>query len=623
MIMKNISLFLIILSMILVEVLTSTYLYLYFRNNEDKDRDDMLKQTVTSLHRRLDTYDRSFRSEIYRDSALFNINGKYLSPRDYKILLQANNSIYATSVESRRWIPYIPLSERSLFEQFYGQYYSNFTIRDISFINGAFVIKPATIRDFYYPFTLSEPQFNLTPMGGDFYLSSEQFKTVFNQSNTIVYSDRVRLSRINNNRIFGIFIQIWKPNVGVTQHLIVISEALNEQVTSLNLPRNNFVTYIYISSGLNKVNLNQQLLYREENLKELNSPNELKEFTSQKFTYQFTIEPFHYIIRFKPEYITSLHSSTPEIILITVVIISILVDLCMFMSYRFYCYRIETLTNNLYRDMLNYINHEMRNPLNALTGALTIMLIQIENTPLSDIDKEQLLKKISICRGQCSVMTYIIDRVKRLKIATDKTYHQNHPIDHQELLITDNENTIFTLEEILELLGLCMKTKVEEHGYLTYDTLLTDNVTKNMTLNTDKNKLYEILVNFLDNAVKYSKPDQEGKIELIISKDDTHIKFKVSDTGIGIPSEYRSKLFNVKEFRINKNTISGTGMGLYYAKILATKIGSNINYVSEPDIGSSFSLELPMQPIATENKDNNSKPGFVIFNVPKNISSTL
>ena len=108
----------------------------------------------------------------------------------------------------------------------------------------------------------------------------------------------------------------------------------------------------------------------------------------------------------------------------------------------------------------------------------------------------------------------------------------------------------------------------------------------------DNDHLREITSNLVDNAIKYTL---KGSVTVDIKGDDSHVQIIVKDTGIGIPREDQSHLFQ-KFYRVdNTDTreIGGTGLGLYLSRRLAETIGGRILLESEYQKGSTFTLELP------------------------------
>jgi signal transduction histidine kinase len=117
-------------------------------------------------------------------------------------------------------------------------------------------------------------------------------------------------------------------------------------------------------------------------------------------------------------------------------------------------------------------------------------------------------------------------------------------------------------------------------------------------LNTDRDKIAQIMLNLLDNAAKFT---ERGEIRVIAARHNGSLKLVVSDTGIGIPEQDLNRIF--EEFHrarpANGKKYHGTGLGLAIVKRLVDLLGGSIEVCSEVNVGSTFTVTLPL--------DHNSK----------------
>ncbi len=112
------------------------------------------------------------------------------------------------------------------------------------------------------------------------------------------------------------------------------------------------------------------------------------------------------------------------------------------------------------------------------------------------------------------------------------------------------------------------------------------------TLNIDLTRTKQILINLLNNAIKYT---EFGSVELQFSNNASHYIFSIIDTGLGVAKELQSTIFNPWE-RIKENTESGSGIGLFISRKLTHAIGGKIQLKSSSkENGSVFQLILPVQ----------------------------
>ena len=112
-------------------------------------------------------------------------------------------------------------------------------------------------------------------------------------------------------------------------------------------------------------------------------------------------------------------------------------------------------------------------------------------------------------------------------------------------------------------------------------------------LNTDREKLGQILLNLLDNAVKFT---DRGEIKIAALQQNGSLKLIVSDTGIGIPKEQLNKIF--EEFHrggwLSNGKYRGTGLGLAIVKKFVNLLGGEVAVESEVGKGSVFTVTLPL-----------------------------
>jgi len=107
----------------------------------------------------------------------------------------------------------------------------------------------------------------------------------------------------------------------------------------------------------------------------------------------------------------------------------------------------------------------------------------------------------------------------------------------------------------------------------------------------DKEKLKQVLVNLVHNAIKYT---EKGKVEILIEEENKYAKVIVRDTGIGIPEDYLDRIFE-RFFRIDKarsRSFGGTGLGLAIVKHIIEAHNSKVTVTSKEGEGSEFSFLL-------------------------------
>jgi PAS domain S-box-containing protein len=111
----------------------------------------------------------------------------------------------------------------------------------------------------------------------------------------------------------------------------------------------------------------------------------------------------------------------------------------------------------------------------------------------------------------------------------------------------------------------------------------------------DENKLRQVLVNLVDNAIKYSPGG--GQVEIRLRRETGHCLIEVVDDGLGIPEDESDRIFE-KFYRLDPQQtqgVGGSGLGLYICRELVERMNGQLTVASEPGRGSTFTVELPLR----------------------------
>jgi signal transduction histidine kinase len=101
-----------------------------------------------------------------------------------------------------------------------------------------------------------------------------------------------------------------------------------------------------------------------------------------------------------------------------------------------------------------------------------------------------------------------------------------------------------------------------------------------------------ILQNLIENAIKYSRPNKNPYVRINVVQEEHEIVIRVADNGIGIPAVYQPKVFNM--FFRGDHPVQGTGLGLYILKRAVERLQGRVTFVSEANVGSTFTVHLPL-----------------------------
>lgn len=119
--------------------------------------------------------------------------------------------------------------------------------------------------------------------------------------------------------------------------------------------------------------------------------------------------------------------------------------------------------------------------------------------------------------------------------------------------------------------------------------LVTDGPAEEVPCETDPQRVRQILVNLLSNAVRHSPAD--GTVQVTLRADDRRLRFDVRDHGPGIPAAEQARIFEA--FQRATSDERGTGLGLTLSRQLALLLGGDLRVLSEVGVGSTFTLEVP------------------------------
>jgi signal transduction histidine kinase len=114
-------------------------------------------------------------------------------------------------------------------------------------------------------------------------------------------------------------------------------------------------------------------------------------------------------------------------------------------------------------------------------------------------------------------------------------------------------------------------------------------------LHCDGALLRQILVNLVDNAIKYSP--RGGRVEVLVTDEQTQVRVAVVDEGIGIAPSEQARVFE-KFYRVDPamaGGVGGSGLGLYISREIAQQMGGSLALRSSPGSGSTFVLQLPRE----------------------------
>ena len=213
-------------------------------------------------------------------------------------------------------------------------------------------------------------------------------------------------------------------------------------------------------------------------------------------------------------------------------------------------------------------SHELKTPITSVKGYVQILQSMYENS--SDGMLTNSLSRINI---QVDKLTRLIgDLLDVTKLNSGGMVLHRHPFSVNELIKEMEEDTALAYPEFkITHLEVC-----------------------DVWVNADKERISQVLVNFLTNAIKYSPHNKEIIIETAFA--DGNLKISVRDHGIGVNKAFQRKIFE-KFYRVqgkSEETFPGFGIGLFIAAEIVKKHGGEIGVDSEPGKGSCFYFTIPL-----------------------------
>jgi len=233
-------------------------------------------------------------------------------------------------------------------------------------------------------------------------------------------------------------------------------------------------------------------------------------------------------------------------------------------------------TNRFKSEFLANVSHELRTPLNSI-----LLLSKMLSAGEKDRNPAEISKQARVIHDAGTDLKALIDNILDLSRIEA----------HQMTLMREHVDLRELLESVLEL----MRPQYEEKQL---DLALEIAPDAPAHIQTDGEKLRQILINFLSNAVKFTR---EGGVTVRLDscsgvKDDRFaVCLRVVDTGIGIPAEKQEVIFEAFKQADGSTSrrFGGTGLGLAISRELAALLGGEIRVESQPGAGATFSLLLP------------------------------
>ena len=219
-------------------------------------------------------------------------------------------------------------------------------------------------------------------------------------------------------------------------------------------------------------------------------------------------------------------------------------------------------------EFVSNVTHELKTPLTSIRGF-------VETLRNGAINDEKVAKNfLDIIDIEAERLNTLINDILQLSEIETKQGDTNIATHSFEPLLVD----VFSL-----LQSAADKKDIE----------LCYSVEKNLKITANRNRIKQMLINLVDNAIKYNKPS--GKVIVKAFRKQGRIVISVKDTGIGIPSEHIDRIFE-RFYRVDKGrsrSMGGTGLGLSIVKHIVYLYNGDVRIESQADKGTEFIIQLP------------------------------
>ena len=214
------------------------------------------------------------------------------------------------------------------------------------------------------------------------------------------------------------------------------------------------------------------------------------------------------------------------------------------------------------------VSHELKTPLTAISGYAEL----IEEGMDDEEKRKEFAGKI---KKESARLLRLINDIIRIS-----------ELDETEKLLE------FEKIDLFKIIQDCMDGLEASAGENNIKLILDRLPVGSLSIKADESSIHELIYNLIDNAIRYNKP--EGEVHVGLKKQNGKIILYVSDTGIGIPKQYRERIFE-RFFRVDKSRsrkTGGTGLGLSIVKHIAIMHKAEIKVESVENEGTTISVSF-------------------------------
>ena len=219
------------------------------------------------------------------------------------------------------------------------------------------------------------------------------------------------------------------------------------------------------------------------------------------------------------------------------------------------------------RDFFSNASHELKTPITSIIGFSEMLN---KDMAKSEQEKTDMMNRIET---EAKRMAELISDILTISKLESNGEHKEYTDVNFDEVIKEAVAAVSPLKD-----GTAIEINMD------LDTVL---------FRADKRQIYELCVNLIENAVKYNKPN--GRVDISLKAENKNVILTVKDTGIGIPSEYQSRVFE-RFYRVDygrDKKVGGTGLGLSIVKHIASIYSGKITLQSKKDVSTTITVVLP------------------------------
>jgi signal transduction histidine kinase len=223
-------------------------------------------------------------------------------------------------------------------------------------------------------------------------------------------------------------------------------------------------------------------------------------------------------------------------------------------------------------EFVSMASHQLRTPLTSVKGYIS-MVLEGDAGKITSMQKKLLGEAFTSSERMVHLIN---DFLNVSRVQTGKFLIDKHPVDLVKLVKQEVKSLVTSAESR----DLRLKLEVPP---------------KPLVIDIDEGKIRQVIMNFIDNALYYSRPNTDINVSLRIFP--SEVRLEVKDNGIGVPARQQAQLFT-KFFRADNARTQrpdGTGVGLYLAKLVIDGHDGRLIFSSTEGKGSTFGFKLPLK----------------------------